>query len=78
MESIEKLVDAINKLNANFERLFPPAEMPTMTREQVRKTLGVSNGTISNYEAKYGSDFKICRNEYSAEFVRSIKERNAR
>ena len=78
MDISERLAIAVERLNANFERLFPVSEMPTMSRRQVRETLGVSDGTIANYEAKYGSAFKICRNEYSAEFVRRIKERNAR
>ena len=78
MSKLDELTEAINRLNANFERVYPPIEMPTMSRRQVREVLGVSNGTIANYEAKYGSAFKICRNEYSAEFVRRIKERNVR
>jgi hypothetical protein len=73
MSKLDELTKAINRLNANFERVYPPADIPTMTRRQVCDILGVSNGTISNYEAKYGSAFKICRNEYSAEFVRALK-----
>ena len=73
MREIKELIEQVRLLNSHFEKMFP--KMPTLSRKQVMAELGVSTATIANYEAKYGKSFKICRNEYSANFVKELKAR---
>ena len=73
MSEIKELIEQVRLLNSHFEKMFPAS--PTMSRKQVMAELGVSTATIANYESKYGNKFKICRNEYSANFVRELKAR---
>lgn len=73
MSEIKELIEQMKILNSHFAKMFPSA--PTMSRKQVMAELGVSTATIANYESKYGNKFKICRNEYSANFVKQLKAR---
>lgn len=79
MSKLDRLIEAVNRLQASIEQLVPKeASMPTMTAEQVRKTLGITNGTLTNWtKNRYGKNFKLARNCYSSEFVRRIKKERA-
>ena len=75
MSKLDRLIEAVNRLQASIEQLVPKEiTMPTMTAVQVRKMLGITNATLTNWtKYKYGKNFKLARNCYSAEFVRRIK-----
>ena len=79
MSKLDRLIEAVNRLQASIEQLVPKEiTMPTMTAEEVKDTLGIkSDGTLHNWSKIYGHNFKLARNCYSASFVRELKRKKA-
>lgn len=73
---MDKIIQLLEKLNSNIEKLLvnQSDELPTYTRKQTMNVLGVTTGTITNYERTYGNKFKLGKNAYSKRFVDSLKK----